>query len=203
MSRQNEGGADGLDRRRDIRSCAVLFMAKVVSPNVEGICLVRNISQSGAWLKTSMAIDPGVQITIEFGPGLTISGIARWRQGGRVGFQFDDQIDTDLVMHAIGGKDWHLAPGLQRHVPATVSSDQGHGAAMLRSISLWGVCIEAQCIRTLAPGSRVTVSVKGFLNRTGRVIWRQDRYVGVEFDEALPFSKLDHWIARPFLVSLR
>lgn len=90
------------------RRFAVNRPGKVVTANGDRIATIRNVSENGMLVETSLTLAPGQQVRIDCG-ALTIEGQVRWARQGLAGIQFlaplcPEQFggDTTGLKHIVG-----------------------------------------------------------------------------------------------------
>lgn len=94
--------ARGFKSARENRS-RIFRTVAVESGGFRYEAIVRNVSSRGAMLEGLWNVPAGTAFRVDFGPGMVIDTVARWSQDNRMGLEFADVVDLDVL---IGG-----APG--------------------------------------------------------------------------------------------
>ena len=89
------------DRRDGQRLRAVCRIAKIVRVDDAGLWMVRNISDGGMMLTTSVAVAAGEDITIILGEKTSIEGRVAWVEDGKCGVAFLEEIDGERVLREL------------------------------------------------------------------------------------------------------
>src|SRR3546814_19794678 len=79
----------GDERRGGDRHCTVYRLAKVERESDAGLWRVRNISDHGMMLATTIAVDPGERLQVALSVQVMRTGNGVWARDGRCGGAFD------------------------------------------------------------------------------------------------------------------
>jgi PilZ domain len=186
------------DQRAAPRSSLMLRTAKVVCQSGEYLCLVRDVSATGAGLRFFHAVPPEPRIFLELANG-QIHPIERvWAREAEAGYRFASPIDVPEFITEHSDHP-HRAIRLRLDRTALVTVEGHDCQATLHDISRTGARIEAgQCWPLQA---FVRLELAGFPIRYGHVRWREGTSHGIVFQNALPLGDLAQHLlaAQPFV----
>lgn len=185
------------DQRAAPRSSLLLRSAKVVCQSGEYLCLVRDVSASGAGLRFFHAVPPESRIFLELGNG-AIHPVERvWARDCEAGYRFASAVDVEEF---IAERSDHATRAIRLRLeqPALVSIDGRDSHATLRDISRTGARLEGDRAWPLRAFARIEVA--GMPMRFGHVRWRQGTAHGIVFHDVVPLNELaQHLLAlQPF-----
>lgn len=89
------------DRRDGQRLRAVCRIAKIVRIDDAGLWMIRNISDGGMMLTTSVPVSPGEEITIVLAEKTSIEGRVAWVEDGKCGVAFLQEIDGERLLREL------------------------------------------------------------------------------------------------------
>ncbi len=185
------------DQRAAPRSSLLLRTAKVVCQSGESLCLVRDVSATGAGLRFFHAVPPEPRIFLELAGG-RIHPIERvWAREAEAGYRFASEIDVaDFIAERSDHATRAIRLRLERAALVTVEDADCH--AMLTDISRTGARIETAHSWPLQ--AFVRLEVAGFPIRYGHVRWRDGPAHGIVFQNVIPLGDLaQHLLAQqPF-----
>lgn len=187
-----------LGRRASQRSHSVLLVARLIGGDADDMCLVRDVSSSGAQIRTQQALRVDDRVVLEFGGSLSVDATVRWVRPGTAGVQFDYCIDVENVLSATTPKDARRStPRIQRCARVLLSTAALEVEASLIDITPGGGGVTLKTPRTFPHGTQIMVSIKNFLQRPQRpaeVRWQVNGRLGFQFYERIQLSKLDCWL---------
>lgn len=182
------------------RTMTTLMAAKLeLGPGKEALCRLRNVSTTGMLVETGHPLAPKDAVVIELRSGERLSATVVWTDEGRVGIQFDREIDVARTLRpqmvkakghvpAIGRAPRFAvaAPGrlssLGRSCPVTVENLSQSGARLTLSSDI-------------PLGAPVTLAIAGLSPRACSVRWRDALQVGVAFIDFISYAELSAWLA--------
>jgi hypothetical protein len=185
------------EQRAAPRSSLMLRTAKVVCQSGEYLCLVRDVSASGAGLRFFHAVPPEPRIFLELANG-QIHPIERvWVRETEAGYRFASPIDVAEFI-AERSDHPHRAIRLRLERPALVTVEGHDCLATLTDISRTGARIEGGYGWPLQ--AFVRLELAGFPIRYGHVRWREGTSHGIVFQNMLPLGDLAQHLlaAQPF-----
>jgi hypothetical protein len=185
------------DQRAAPRSSLMLRTAKVVCQSGEYLCLVRDVSASGAGLRFFHAVPPEPRIFLELANG-QIHPIERvWARGQEAGYRFAANIDVaDFIAERSDHANRAIRLRLER--PVLVTAGGQDGRATLVDISRTGARLDADARWPLQ--AFVRLDAAGMPIRYGHVRWREGTAHGIVFQNVIPLGDLaQHLLAlQPF-----
>lgn len=93
--------AKGYKSARETRR-RILRTIQVTSGGHRYEAIVRNLSSRGALIEGLWNVPEGTPMTLEFTPGLTLVAEARWSDENRVGVQFAEAVEVEVLMGTSG-----------------------------------------------------------------------------------------------------
>lgn len=184
------------DRRESLRHRTVMRAARLSSciHKVEGMGIVRNISEGGMLVESHLAFKTGEQIVISLLDGDRIEGEVVWRDGTTFGIQFDSWISVDKALARTLPDPNELRPRPPRLVisrPILVRYGSYLADARLCDISQRGAKI--QFSKSMAINCRVQLSDNNRRPVSGSIKWQVGELMGLELHRALGVEELSSW----------
>ena len=169
------------DRRSEGRTTAVYRPVLLETEDYTGFCLLRNLSSSGLMGVAYTDFVVGKSVTVQFVPGHVVSGKVVWSSEGKIGVEFDKEIDLFNSLKSMGSHyvDTQLnrSPRLPIECEGEAEID-GHIIKLrLQDISQKGL---KAIIPSLRPGNEVTVRLPGMEPRKAVVRWTQSEVAGTQ-----------------------
>lgn len=201
MGGGNSGKEFGVrERRESTRTTAVLMPALIEIEGFAGFCLVHNISSDGMMASVYSQYGTDQSATVQFSNDVTVKGRVAWSEGGRVGVQFDELLDTKVVLRRSDGSHNTAkitrAPRLQLSCDGELVLEGDNLPVQVLDISQRGLKIAGQSVTI---GEDVVVHLPGMEPRKAVARWAQDGTVGLNFISPLGFRELAEWVlARNF-----
>lgn len=154
---------------RSQRYTLLLRAAKLIAPNGEYLCVLRDVSATGLKLKLFHLLTDGGEVAIELGNGQSHAIVPVWQSGGNAGFRFvAGEVDIAPLLQGTGPFP-RRAVRMQAERLAQVRSRSGLRQALLRDISLDGARID--CDWSYAVGERLQLDITGFPRLYAKVRW--------------------------------
>jgi hypothetical protein len=175
-----------IELRAAPRVALLLRSAKLICDEGEYICVLRDVSATGAKLKLFHAVPPIAKLRLELANGAKLPCIRVWERDGHMGVQFNEPIDVAVLISEAGAYR-KRAIRLNLQLPAQVIADEAV-AAMVRDLSQQGAQIE--CGLRLAIDQKVQLRIQGLPNLTCKIRWRRDGKLGLVFEQTF---KLDEF----------
>ncbi|TSB01592.1 PilZ domain-containing protein [Sphingorhabdus contaminans] len=185
------------DRRGQERYLTVMRAARLSSRvhQVEGLGVVRNISEGGMMIDAHQNFSVGELIAVSLLDGDRVQGEVVWKDGNTIGVKFASWMTIDHLL----AKPRTDEAGLRVRPPRLAVSRKavirigGYMADMeLCDISQRGAKI---CFRqNLAIDSRVQISLGALRPVSASVKWQVDQLIGIEFHRTLSPEELAGWL---------
>ncbi len=191
-----------VDRRGEQRFVTIYRPGKLVCRGVEELCLVRNVSTTGAMVQHKGAVEVEDAITLFLRLEEPITGRVAWVRDGFVGLEFHEPID--LASRIGPGEPGDPRPRPPRlKIPVQVRVHVGNTVlqAVTSDISQSGAKLHVPM--RCAPGTEMRVSIDGLGTFLSTVRWARDDMVGVAFVRSIAIWELADWIRNQHLQSDR
>lgn len=189
------GDSDRDDRRSESRTTAVYRPVLLETEDFTGFCLLRNLSSSGLMgiAYTDFAVNEPVNV--QFLPGHVVSGKIVWSSDGKIGVEFDKEIDLFGSLEEMGSRYVDTLVNRSPRVPVKCEGHaevDGHTIKLrLQDISQKGL---KAIIPSLRPGDEVTVHLPQMDARKAIVRWTQAEVAGLNFLRPIGFEELARWV---------
>jgi PilZ domain len=92
------------ERRSHARHVAVILIAKLSMATEQSICRIRNLSEMGALIETTVKLSVGQTVSLELRSDLCMTGQIVWADDARAGVRFDAPIDVTRYLVRSEGK---------------------------------------------------------------------------------------------------
>jgi hypothetical protein len=187
--------SDRDDRRSESRTTAVYRPVLLETEDFTGFCLLRNLSSSGLMGEAYTDFAVGEPVNVQFLPGHVVSGKIVWSSHGKIGVEFDKEIDLFGSLEDMGSRyvDTHV-----NRSPRVPIKCEGHAEIdghiiklRLQDISQKGL---KAIIPSLRPGDEVTVHLPQMDPRKAVVRWTQSEVAGLNFLRPIGFEELARWV---------
>lgn len=177
------------DARGAARSSLMFRTAKILCQSGEYVCVVRDVSATGARLRLFHAPPPDEHLFLELANGDRYAMERVWVRDDQAGFRFSCVIDVDRFI-----AEPSLYPRrpirLNLQQPADVVVDGIAVPAMLLDLSQQGARVETG--RKLALEQKLWLAVEGLAERFGCVRWRSGYTHGLVLQQGLALDELAH-----------
>jgi hypothetical protein len=90
----------GSDQRCAPRFTLLIRAAKLISPEGEFLCVVRDASETGVSVRLFHPLPANVPLTLEMPNGDCLALERVWEEEGKAGFRFADQIDIERIVES-------------------------------------------------------------------------------------------------------
>lgn len=183
----SDQGRTFAEMRETPRSSLMFRTAKLLCESGEYVCVVRDISATGARVRLFHAPPPDTHLFLELANGDRYAMERVWMRDDHVGFRFSCTIDVD---HFIAEPSFHprrpIRLKLQR--PADIVVDGVVVPAVLLDLSQQGARIEAG--RKFALEQKLRLGVEGQPQRFGSVRWRSGYTHGLVLQQGFKLDEL-------------
>lgn len=175
------------ESRRAPRFRLLIRAAKLISSQGEFVCVLRDVSSTGASVKLFHALPDCKHMDLELQCGDCFGLERRWIKGREAGFEFIGPVDVDrLIAEASNYPRRALRLGLQ--FPAKLRSLNGTADAFVENISQQGARIE--CDQLFAIDQPLRIEGKGLREIRAKVRWRSGSQYGLVFDDTFTLQDL-------------
>ncbi|WP_232332848.1 PilZ domain-containing protein [Novosphingobium aquimarinum] len=178
----------GAEQRQEPRLALLLRTAKVVSPQGEFLCIIRDVSEGGVRLRLfhllPESFDGGL---VELGNGAQFGVERVWESNGEAGFRFTQPIDLEAFMGEASPYP-KRAIRLCMDVPAEIAFAGQQIPVRIHDLSRQGACIESE--ELLARGQVLRIKGPHLPEIEATVCWRRAPNYGLVFDRIMTMSDL-------------
>jgi hypothetical protein len=169
------------------RFSLVMRTAKLLCESGEYVCIVRDISATGAKLRLFHQVPPDTHLYLELANGQRYAMERMWQEGEHAGFRFASPIVVaEFVEETSDHPRRPMRLGLQRS--ALLTGGGRDWRAMMVNLSQQGAGIEAS--GEIPVGQLVRFEVPGLPLRFGHVCWRRKFAHGLAFQNAFRLDEL-------------
>lgn len=181
------------------RALTLLLVGRIAGPHGDGLCRIRNISDSGLMAEVAMPLAIEEQIRIELRNGRVVTGDVRWRQENRIGVRFNRPIDDVAAFLAMpptmqdGTVPVARSLVMDTNCSADVQIDGHHHAGTMVTISQTGARVAVRA--ALRPEQALSISVTGLPLLRAVTRWDGADLADVTFIDPLKFDVLAPWLA--------
>lgn len=176
-----------LERRADQRLRTVYRVAKVSTGCDLGLWRVRNISDGGMMLATSVEVAPGEHLSIALSDRSTVEGTVVWCEDGRCGIAFDAPIDSAALLASLVAEQRapdYREPRLPVSAPAIAYDEAGIHSVKVCDLAQHSVGFTHH--GSFPAGMKVKLLLENGLERRGVVQWSDEDHAGLALVE--PFA---------------
>lgn len=197
LSADVQAAFDGPEDRRDNpRHRAVMRAARLSScvHKVEGMGIVRNISEGGMLVHGQLNFEVGEKVVISLLDGDRIEGEIIWKNGNAFGVQFCSRISVETVLTKS-----QQGPGELRPRPPRLTINRsillrcGSNLADARLCDMSQRGAKIQLAKNLQINCRVQIVIGEQRPVSGCVKWQMRDLIGIEFHRTLRIEELACW----------
>ena len=156
-----------------------------------GLCRIRNISDAGLLIVTSMNLVPQQKVQISLSETISLWGQIAWIDGPKAGINLAHRIDTASLLHRLAAEHHpgvYRARRLRVNATGTLTTEQGIQAVQINNISQQGMQVTQD--GNLTTGQLVKVNLCNGLKRYGIVRWTGNGVAGLRLTEPIPVEQL-------------
>lgn len=176
-----------VDERVAPRFTLMIRTGKLIVEDRQYLCLLRDVSATGASVRTFHPLVQGRRYAIEFETGDRVAADLVWNDGQVAGFHFHTPINVDdLMMGSIRYPKRDLR--FEIALPVEIHTRNGVLPATISNLSRQGGRIE--CDSGLALDQLVRIEGAGMPEIEARVRWRDDGSYGLVFDTTFTLDQL-------------
>lgn len=181
-----ENGVASREQRAAPRVMLLIRPAKLLTPEGEFVCVIRDVSATGISVRLFHPLPAGQSATLETETGMRVAMQRVWTRETEAGFRFDRQIDVAALINEIGAyRKRRLRLAIE--LPVTVSFlGQGH-PAVIRNLSQQGARIDCNARLALAQLVRLTSDYLPEIR--AQVRWRRENHHGLVFEDTFSLGE--------------
>ena len=182
------------DRRkaRDDRLVTTLLLGRIVAPQGDTVCRIRNLSQGGAKIEIRAPLAVGDPVSVELRGTTLVPGTVAWIAGNAAGIAFAEPGERDTLLgHSGEGGLRQRSPRLEADCPAVLRVSGHAHTVRLLDIGQRGACLRGAGALARDTGVRLEAPGLGMIPAVVR--WSKPETVGLFFPEPIPFVTLAAW----------
>lgn len=184
-------------KQRSQRYSLLIRSAKLVGPNGEFVCVVRDVSQTGVRLRFFHEPPRGDPLELHMTNGSAYELRQVWQEGCEAGYEFAQAIELSAFLAEPSNYPKRpLRLGL--FLPIQVNSLTGTDAGTIDNLSQQGACFSCERLYAIDQNLRVECLEQEacFAETRAKVRWRRESAYGVVFDNTLSLEELARLAAR-------
>lgn len=197
--------SDGSEQRAAPRFTLLIRAAKLVSPNGEFVCVIRDVSETGVSVRLFHALPSGSPLELHMPSGGSYEIKPVWERGNEAGFEFAAPVDVPRLINEAGE---YPKRGLRLDLcfPIRVSTLTQKCEGVVANLSQQGARFECEGLFAIDQSLRIEAleAVPEFSEVRSKVRWRRDRDYGVVFDDTFTlgdFARLAARLQAPMLLN--
>lgn len=172
-------------------------VARLANQEIEGLGVVRNVSEGGMMIEAHVDVAVGNSLTISLLEDQHVTGKVVWKRDGMIGVAFDDSVSVDDVLARptwqTDGKRTRL-PRLTVNRDAVVHIGDRKISAMVLDVSQRGAKLRS--ISRLHINDQILIALGDCRHVRGTVKWHSGETVGIEFHRLLGVDELVRWLPK-------
>lgn len=191
--RLEAGDLDAADMRSAPRFTLLIRAAKLIGPQGEFVCVIRDVSETGISMRLFHALPKGKLFELSMPGGEVYTVMPVWERDNQAGFEFTEPVDIAKLIHEAGE---YPTRGLRLSVcfPVTITSIKGRSEAIVENLSQQGARIE--CDGSFAVDQSLFIEGDQFKGARAKVRWREGSHYGLVFDDTLTLGDFARLTAR-------
>ncbi|MEM1197128.1 MAG: PilZ domain-containing protein [Pseudomonadota bacterium] len=205
VPRDSDGVPGGSEQRAAPRFTLLIRAAKLVSPNGEFVCVIRDVSETGVSVRLFHALPSGDKLELQMPGGGSYEVEPVRQDANEVGFRFASHVEVGRLINEASA---YPKRGLRLGVcfPIHISTLTQKSNAMIVNLSQQGARFECDELFAIEQNLRIEAAepVPEFSEVRAKVRWRRDREFGVVFDDTFTlgdFARLAARLQAPALLS--
>lgn len=189
--------ASGAEQREAPRFTLLIRAAKLVSPNGEFVCVIRDVSETGVSVRLFHALPGGSPLELHMPGGGAYEIEPVWERENEAGFRFAKDVDVTKLINEAGE---YPKRGLRLGVcfPIRVATLTQRSEGMVVNLSQQGARFECDGLFAIDQTLRIetTEAVPEFSEVRAKVRWRREQDYGVVFDDTFTLGDFARLAAR-------
>jgi hypothetical protein len=172
----------GSELRRAPRFTLLIRSAKLLCPQGEFVCVIRDVSATGISMKLFHKLPADKVLALELQCGEIYMIRPVWEREGEAGFEFVETVDVEEFV-CDAGKFPKRGLRLNIEIPITLKTLSGRSTAIISNLSQQGARFETTA--ALALDQSLRIEGRGLGEVYAKVRWRRECQFGVVFDDVL------------------
>jgi hypothetical protein len=187
----------GTDPRSAPRFTLLIRAAKLISSQGEFVCVIRDVSETGASVRLFHALPSGDPLELHMPGGGVYELRAVWERENEAGFQFVSPVDVGRLINEASE---YPRRGLRLGLcfPITVGTLTQRCEAIVENLSQQGARFECDGLFAIDQTVRIETQEGGaqFKEVRAKVRWRRGHHYGVVFDDTFTLADFARLAAR-------
>ncbi|MEM7690016.1 MAG: PilZ domain-containing protein [Pseudomonadota bacterium] len=193
----DDAHGEGAEQRSAPRFTLLIRAAKLVSPNGEFVCVIRDVSETGISVRLFHALPSGSPLELHMPGGGSYEVEPKWERGNEAGFAFADTVEVQRLINEAGD---YPKRGLRLGVcfPIRVSTLTQRCEGLVVNLSQQGARFECDGLFAIDQNLRIQSleKVPEFSEARAKVRWRRDHEYGIVFDDTFTLGDFARLAAR-------
>src|SRR5690606_3457978 len=179
--------ASEADQRSAPRFTLLIRAAKLIGPDCEFLCIVRDASEAGVSVRLFHPLPAGTALTLELPNGDRHPIERVWETEGKAGFRFSEPTSFERLVES-PSRFAKRALRVRLEVPCDLLVGLRWVGATIGNISQQGALVRTQ--ERLSLIQRVKLRAEGMPEITAKVRWRRNDEYGLSFEDTFQFAEL-------------
>ena len=196
--------ASSVDQRDAPRFTLLIRAAKLVSPNGEFVCVIRDVSETGVSVRLFHDLPSGSPLELHMPGGGVYELAPVWERKNEAGFEFAQPVDVPRLINEASE---YPKRGLRLDLvfPVRISTLTQRSEGLVANFSQQGARFECDGLFAIDQSLRIEAleGIPEFSEVRAKVRWRRDHDYGVVFDDTFTlgdFARLAARIQSPMLL---
>ncbi|MEE4154894.1 MAG: PilZ domain-containing protein [Erythrobacter sp.] len=189
--------AAAIEPRKAPRFTLLIRAAKLVTPQGEFVCVIRDVSETGVSIRLFHDLPGGEPVELHLPAGNAYELRNVWLKGREAGFEFVETVDVARFINEAGA---FPKRGLRLGLcfPVRIASLTQSCEGFVENLSQQGARISCDALFAIDQNLRIecTDPEIGFGEVRAKVRWRRDKEYGVVFDDTTSLSDFARLAAR-------
>lgn len=178
---------EGPDMRNAPRFTLLIRAAKLIAPESEFLCVVRDASETGVSVRLFHPLPAEVLLSLEMPNGDRHPLERVWEEEGRAGFRFADPIKIERIVES-PSPFARRSVRVRLQVPCDLFAGVRRASATICNLSQQGALIRTD--EKLSLIQRVRIKAEGMPEVAAKVRWRKGEHHGLSFEDTFQFAEL-------------
>jgi hypothetical protein len=179
--------ADADDLRNAPRFTLLIRAAKLIGPEGEFLCVVRDASETGVSVRLFHPLPTDVPLSLEMPNGDRLALERVWEEEGKAGFRFAGKVEIERIVEC-PSRFARRAVRVKVDVPCDLLVGIRRVGATIHNLSQQGALITTT--EKLSLIQRVKIRADGMPEIAGKVRWRRNDSYGLSFEDTFQFAEL-------------
>lgn len=191
------GGTSSDELRAAPRLTLLIRAAKLVSPNGEFVCVIRDVSETGVSVRLFHKLPSGSPLELRMPGGRSYLVEPKWQRGNEAGFAFAEPVEIDALVKEADEYP-KRAMRLDLFFPIRISTLTQSAEALVMNLSQQGARFETDGLFAIDQSLRLASieKIPELSEVRVKVRWRRDKEYGVVFDDTFTLGDFARLAAR-------